>query len=78
MSDLCAYNSTVVAGGAVLRRVRWMKGSTFDEVSVLYSQYITKHNKYPTTVVFDGYERRTTKDQEHIQRNADHVEFLIK
>jgi hypothetical protein len=61
--------TTVVDGGALLHRLRWMKDTTFSSVANLYYGYICRNYKNPT-VIFDGYENATTKDHERARRNS--------
>ena len=50
----------VVDGGALLHSVRWMKGTTSEELCENYVQYVQRHYK-TCTVVFDGYRVPSTK-----------------
>lgn len=59
----------VVDGGALLHRVRWIKNSTFDELSQVYVSYVRRHYK-SCTIVFDGYDGPSTKSNEHMQRTG--------
>jgi len=61
----------VLDGGALLHRVRWVKGSRFLDVLQQYATYIgNKYGQHPT-VVFDGYGHGpTTKDHEHQRRST--------
>ena len=63
-------DSYVLDGGALLHRVRWFKGMTFNAVAAAYSNYIRKHYAGKITVVFDGYEDEGTKSHEHLRRNS--------
>ena len=67
--NIHTYETTVVDGGALLHRVRWMKDTMFLNVVSAYYQYICKNYRNPT-IVFDGYELATTKGQEHLRRVA--------
>lgn len=60
----------VLDGGALLHRLPWPRGSTFDGLCEQYVKYVTQ--KYGTaTVVFDGYtEEPTTKDVTHLRRTG--------
>ena len=62
-------NVTVMDGGALLHKVRWMKGALFLDIFRRYSAYISKNYINPT-VVSNGYGSCTTKDHEHFRRNA--------
>ena len=44
----------VLDGGAVLHRVPWPRGITYDAICSLYVQYVAKRCG-KATVVFDGY-----------------------
>ena len=60
----------VLDGGALLHKVRWVKGHTYSATVYRYTNYvIEKYGK--CHVVFDGYENvGTIKDQEHLRRNV--------
>lgn len=68
VSGTSSCSSTVIDGGALIHRIRWMKGWKFERIFNVYAQYISKNYKNPT-IFFDGYEK-STKDQEHIRRNS--------
>ena len=59
----------VVDGGALLHRVRWLKGKSFIEVCSIYVKYVRRHYKN-CYIVFDGYENTSTKSQEQYRRNG--------
>ena len=63
----------VLDGGAILHRVPWPRGSTYESVSHLYVMYVTQ--KYGgAAIVFDGYnDDPTTKDTTHLRRTGDCV-----
>ena len=61
--------STIIDGGALLHRLRWLNNMKFMEVASLYYEYICKNYRNPT-IIFDGYEEATTKDIEHNRRAA--------
>ena len=52
----------VIDGGALLHRVVWARGLTYNAICLLYNQYVQR--RYPrATIVFDGYDDGpTTKD----------------
>ena len=58
-------------GGALLHRVPWLRGSTYDSVSHLYVRYVTQ--KYgAAAIVFDSYnDDPTTEDATHLQTTGD-------
>ena len=67
--ELGSLHISVIDGGALLHRVRWVKGMKFKEIASTYLNYISRHYHCPT-VVFDGYDGATTKSHEHLQRNS--------
>ena len=58
----------VIDGGALLHRVVWPSGLTYNAIYLLYIQYVQR--TYPrATIVFDGYDDgSTTKDCTHQRR----------
>ena len=56
----------VIDGSALLHRVPWPRGFTYESVGHLYVRYVTQ--KYgAAAIVFDGYnDDRTTKDATHL------------
>ena len=57
----------VLDGGSLLQRIPWTQGSTYGEICTVYVDYVTK--KYgEAVVVFDGYEKSSTKDMVHLRR----------
>ncbi len=57
----------VLDGGALLQRIPWMKGATFNEILTVYTDYVSR--KYGSAiVVFDGYPSKSTKDMTHQRR----------
>lgn len=58
----------VVDGGALLHRVRWMKGTTFGDIAKQYVTYVRKHYGDRTHIIFDGYGLPSTKSNEHSRR----------
>ena len=60
----------VLDGGALLHRVPWPRGSSYESVSHLYVRYVTQ--KYgAAAIVFDGYnDDPTTKDATHLRRTG--------
>ena len=58
----------VLDGGALLYRVPWPRGITYDGICSLYVQYVANRYK-KATVVFDGYQNGpSTKDVTHQRR----------
>ena len=68
-SSSCTY---VIDGGALIHRVCWVKGSTFQNISNIYVSYVQKHYG-KAHIVFDGYETQTTKSAEHLRRSGNHT-----
>ena len=60
----------VLDGGALLHRVPWTKGATYDQIFEQYSAYVIR--KYGRTIdVFDGYsDNPSTNDCAHIRRSG--------
>ena len=60
----------VLDGGALLHRIPWARGSTYDSVCQMYVRYVTQ--KYGAAViVFDGYkDEPTTKDATQQRRTG--------
>ena len=51
----------VLDGGALVQRIPWTSGSTYNNICRLYTEYVTR--KYgEAIVVFNGYEGTSTKD----------------
>ena len=62
-------DASFVDGGALLHRVRWDKGHTFQDIADTYVKYNKRHYLNPT-IIFDSYEEVTIKSQEHLRRNS--------
>ncbi len=45
----------VVDGGSLLHKVNWVTGKSYNEICECYVDYVTKHYRKGTKVVFDGY-----------------------
>ena len=58
----------ILDGGALLHRIPWQRGSTFDTICNTYAAFVTK-NYGDAIVVFDGYEGFSTKDMTHRRRS---------
>ena len=67
----------VLDDGALLHRVPWPRGSTYESVSHLYVRYVTQ--KYgAAAIIFDGYnDDPTTKDATHLRRTGDCVGVTV-
>lgn len=60
----------ILDGGALLHRLPWPRGSTYESVSQLYVTYVT-HKYGAATIIFDGYQDGpTTKDATHMRRTG--------
>ena len=59
--------SYVIDGGALLHRMCWVRGSTFQKIVTCYVQYVRKHYG-KCYIVFDGYESTSTKTTEQQRR----------
>ena len=57
----------VIDGGALLHRIPWSRGSSYESIIETYSKFVTT-NYGKAIVVFDGYEEFTTKDMTHKRR----------
>ena len=55
-----------IDGGALILRVRWIKSTTFEELALQYTKYTRKHYS-SCYVIFDGYDKNTTKASEHMR-----------
>ena len=57
----------VLDDGALVQRIPWTRGSTYNDICQLYTDYVRR--KYgEAIVVFDGYEGTSTKDMTHQRR----------
>ena len=66
-SDTVQY---VIDGGALLHRIHWTRGATYDQISGQYGAYVIK--KYGrASVVFAGYsDKSSIKDCAHMRRSG--------
>ena len=55
-------------GGALLHRIPWACGSTFGCILKSYTDFVAK-NYGAAVIVFDGYEKCSTKDMMHRRRS---------
>ena len=57
----------VLDDGALVQRIPWKRGSTYNDICQLYTDYVRR--KYGVAiVVFDGYKGTSTKDMTHHRR----------
>ena len=68
--DITNSSIYVVDGGALLHRVRWSKGMKFSVIAETYVKYLRRNYHKNTTIVFDGYNDKSTKDHEHVRRSS--------
>ena len=67
----------VLDGGALLHRIPWTKGSTFEDILGMYTAYIT-HRYHRATAVFDGYlDSPSTKDCTHKRRSGGRLGAVV-
>ena len=60
----------VLDGGALIQRIPWQVGNTYDEILKSYVAYVTNHYNRPV-VLFDGYlDGPSTKDCTHLRRGG--------
>ena len=57
----------VLDGGALLHRIPWSQGASYESILETYSKYVAT-NFGKAVVVFDGYKEFTTKDMTHKRR----------
>lgn len=63
----------ILDGGALLHRIPWNRGLTYDEICQNYTRYVASHYDKPT-VIFDGYvDGPSTKDPTQHRRTGSHV-----
>ena len=61
----------VLDGGALLHRVPWPRGSTYESVSHLYVRYVTQRKYGAAVIVLDVYnDDPTTKDATQLRRTV--------
>ena len=67
----------VLDGGALLHRIPWNRGTTWNQIFNQYAHYVT--SRYgQAIVVFDGYsDIPSPKDSTHIRRNSNHKGALV-
>ena len=66
----------VLDGGALVHRVKWLKGATYREIATSYVSYVHQHYG-PSCIVFDGYKQSpSVKDHEHQEDLRRHVQIF--
>ena len=69
----------VIDGGALLQRIPWQRGVTYDHICKTYVQYVERHYGKQVTIVFDGYQHGpSTKDPTHQWRKIRGVGPKVK
>ena len=68
----------IIDGGALLQRIPWIRGQTFESICQTYIKYILKHFGAKVIVVFDGYHGPSTKDTTHLRRSKGRKSSLFK
>ena len=74
----------VIDGGALLQRIPWQRGVTYDHICKTYVQYVEcplgeRHYGKQVTIVFDGYQHGpSTKDPTHQWRKIREVGPQVK
>ncbi len=58
----------VLDGGALLHRVTWDKGATYQKICTAYEEHIKNSYGENTVIVFDGYKTPSIKDVTHMRR----------
>ena len=60
----------VLDGGALLHRLPWPQGSTYDSVCEMYVRYVTQKYGTATVIVFNGYKEEPTIKDDTQQRQT--------
>ena len=69
----------VIDGGALLQRIPWQRGVTYDHICKTYVQYVERHYGKQVTIVFNGYQHGpSTKDPTHQWRKIRGVGQQVK
>ena len=68
----------ILDGVALLQRIPWIRGRTFESICHTYVRHILKHYGTRVTVVFDGYHGPSTKDTTHLHRSKGRKSSLFK
>ena len=73
ISEISGEVQHVLDGGALIHRIPWTRGATYQEICSVYTRYVSK--KYgEAVVVFDGYSGKSTKDTMHERRTKGMLE----
>ena len=67
----------VLDGGALLQRIPWSRGSTYEDICHQYTEYVVRKYK-EAIIVFDGYESTNTKDMTHQRRSKGKAGATVK
>ncbi|KAJ8890902.1 hypothetical protein PR048_010411 [Dryococelus australis] len=68
--NISADCKVVVNGGHLLHALVWPRPTTFDQICEAYVTFVQKHFSLTATVVFDGYDKCTTKGEERRRWSA--------
>ncbi len=69
----------VIDGGALLQRLPWKQGVTYNSICESYVHYVERHFGKQVAVVFDGYQDGpSTKDPTHLRRRTKGVGPEVK
>ena len=61
----------VLDGGSLVHRIPWQRGTTYNDICRLYTNYVTRRYRH-AIIVFDGYqEELSTKDGAHERRTGE-------
>ena len=76
ISEITGEVQYVLDGGALIHRIPWTRGTTYQEICSVYTRYVSK--KYgEAVVVFDGYSGKSTKDTTHERRTKGHAGVTV-
>lgn len=67
MNDINTF-TYIIDGGMLLHRVKWQINDKFSTIFDSYVKYIRRHYGYIVIIVFDGYQKETTKAAERNRR----------
>lgn len=67
----------VLDDGALLHRIPWPRGITYDDVSQMYVSYVVKKYGDPDVVFFGYSNEPSTKDATHMRRTGGHTVVTV-
>ena len=62
ISEITGEVQYVLDGGALIQRIPWTRGATYQEICSVYARYVSKKCE-KAVVVFDGYSGKSTETQ---------------